>query len=47
MARSALTVLGRSDRVRSRLMEHRGLHNQCVLYGVDKFAVFIMVHSSG
>lgn len=47
MARSALAVLGRSDRLRGRLVEHRGLHYQRVLYGVDKFAVFVLVHSAG
>lgn len=28
-------------------MEHRGLHNQRILYGMDKFAIFVLVHSSG
>jgi len=47
MAGSALVVLGRSGGIRGRLVEYSRLHNERVLYGVDKFAVFVVVHSSG
>lgn len=47
MARIAFAVLGRAGGIRGRSVEHCGLYHQRFLYGVDKFAGFILVHSSG